>query len=249
MSLAGLAPSQVQLVSGYNFGQFLGPGGSAINGETFEDEGSIGANWAHNNPPPGTSNGGDNVGTPGFSNGTGALYWNGTAGSSSLLGTAAVVAFNNTNFSTNSDTVTGTLMALQGDWNGANMGLSVTGAYSVGFQQNMIGFAEAGLNDLTFAAQAATAPITIDWTFNSLVVASTTVGTTWAAYTVDLPTGFYGSLSDLTATFSGAGRLDNVQFNGSLAAIPEPSTYAAILGVCTLGFVMYRRRQSAAQLA
>jgi len=248
-SLVAIAPviasAQVQLISGYNFGQFLGAGAPAIDGDTFEDDGFIGANWAHSSPPP-LSSSGDNTPTEPYSNGTGTVFWNGTAGSSSLLASNSIVAFDNPSFSLNAMTVTGTNMALVGDHGGANMALDVQGAFSVGFRQDMAGFAEAGANDLTFAAQAASAPITIDWVFNSSVVASTLVGTSWAVYTVDLPTGFYGALSDLTATFSGAGRLDNVQFNGQLAAIPEPSTYAAILGACTLGFVMIRRRRQAA---
>jgi hypothetical protein len=54
---------------------------------------------------------------------------------------------------------------------------------------------------------------------------------------------FYGWNSEAnTGTFS----IDNVEFTGSsVTAIPEPSTYAAIMGVLTLGVVLYRRRQKA----
>jgi hypothetical protein len=40
---------------------------------------------------------------------------------------------------------------------------------------------------------------------------------------------------------SGSNRVDNF----TVTAIPEPSTYAAIMGVLTLGIVLYRRRQKA----
>ncbi len=38
----------------------------------------------------------------------------------------------------------------------------------------------------------------------------------------------------------------NVTFTaaGALASIPEPTTYAAILGMAVLGFVMLRRKQA-----
>lgn len=39
-------------------------------------------------------------------------------------------------------------------------------------------------------------------------------------------------------------QLDNIQIRGTLTAIPEPSTYAAILGAVTLGMVFYQRRRS-----
>ncbi len=39
-------------------------------------------------------------------------------------------------------------------------------------------------------------------------------------------------------------QLDNIRITGSLTAIPEPSTYAAILGAVALGIVFYQRRKS-----
>ncbi|MCF7688773.1 MAG: PEP-CTERM sorting domain-containing protein [Cephaloticoccus sp.] len=67
-----------------------------------------------------------------------------------------------------------------------------------------------------------------------------------SVYAVDLPGGFYGlSSALLVGEFSGAATFDNVQFNG-VSAVPEPSTYAAILGAMALGFVAIRRRRNAA---
>jgi len=47
----------------------------------------------------------------------------------------------------------------------------------------------------------------------------------------------------------GLGRLsgNDLAIGGSLTAIPEPSTYAAIVGVLALGGVMWQRRRKAKQ--
>lgn len=205
--------AQVQLVSGYNFGQFLGAGDSAIDAGTGLDSGFIGANWAEGAPPPLTSNGADFANDVGYTNGTGTVYWDGTAGSDNNKDQYLITAIANLAPSINADTFNGTNMALIGD-NTENIALNVGGAYSIGFRQNMTNYGDAGGTDLTFAAQATSSPITITWTYDGNVVATTNVGTSWAAYTVDLPSEFFGTMSDLTATFSGAGSLDNLQFNG-----------------------------------
>lgn len=238
-----VASAQVVLVSGYNFGQFLGAGDSAIDAGTGTDSGFIGANWAEGAPPPLSSNGADFANNVGYTNGTGAVYWDGTAGSDNNVDQYVITAIANLAPSINADTYNGTNMALIGD-NTENIALNVGGAYSIGFVQNMTGFGDAGGTDLTFAAVATSGPITIDWIVSGSTIATTNVTTSWASYTVDLPGGFYGSISELTAAFSGAGSLDNVQFNG-MSAVPEPSTYAAILGALALGFVAVRRRKHA----
>jgi len=81
-------------------------------------------------------------------------------------------------------------------------------------------------------------------------VTATTVGTagvlsglTYSA--LDLY-GFTGALGDVTNTFLGTLALTSggdVYFTAAFQAIPEPSTYAAILGVVTLGFAAIRRRK------
>jgi len=45
-------------------------------------------------------------------------------------------------------------------------------------------------------------------------------------------------------TSGGTFSIDNVAFTGTATAIPEPSTYAAIMGVVTLAVVLYRRRKA-----
>jgi hypothetical protein len=80
-------------------------------------------------------------------------------------------------------------------------------------------------------------------------VTSTTTGTagllngkTYSA--IDLYS-FTGPSGNVTDTFLGTLELTTggeVYFTSALSAIPEPSTYAMILGVFALGFVMLRRR-------
>lgn len=62
----------------------------------------------------------------------------------------------------------------------------------------------------------------------------------------DNQTDLYFRLIQTSATgaTSGTNRVDNVTISG-VTAIPEPSTYAVIMGVLTLGVVLYRRRQKA----
>jgi hypothetical protein len=109
------------------------------------------------------------------------------------------------------------------------------------------------LSSLAFAAFTSSSDITISWglwdgtsvqTISGL--SSVITGSTMTAYSLDLSSlNLTGSL-DLVATLSGANgvqlNFDNLQVQGS--AIPEPSTYAAILGAVVLGFVLVRRRQA-----
>ena len=82
---------------------------------------------------------------------------------------------------------------------------------------------------------------------------------TWKALTVDVGTeisvGAIASLPSLnTSSLTGIGfyadipdqqriRIDTLEVN-AVAAVPEPSTYAALAGALALGFVMLRRRRS-----
>jgi len=251
-SLLALAPlgasAQNSLVAGFNFGQFLGAGFASTNGATGDDGGSIGANWSNTTQPP-LSSRGDSVfllGTPGgYSSGTGRAYWDGTFGSSNVVGSTVVSPFNNVAPSINSTSPSWPNIALIGDHNGANMSLAVTESTTIGFSINTSMFNDTlnGL-DLTFAARA-DAPITITWQVGNTVIGSPiNVTSTMTAYNLNLPSSFYGAAnSQISASFSGAGMFDNVQFVGTV--IPEPSTYAALLGFMTLAVAGVRRRFAA----
>lgn len=77
--------------------------------------------------------------------------------------------------------------------------------------------------------------------------------TTGASSTVTLGysanNAFNGTAAAVLLSTGGTGQTLNVTFDQLSvpgAAIPEPSTYAALSGIAVLGFVAYRRRRSAA---
>jgi hypothetical protein len=261
-ALPVVATAQVQLLSGYNFGQFLGGGYPSLNGETFDPVGSIGSNFRLDDQAPGTSDGGfvgNNSTTGGYTNGYGSIYWDGSFGSSvyDFSNGVDIVATDVGINSVNGATVQGYTLAAQGD--SLNLALTTNVASNrIAFVQNTLGYADFdpdsyvdGLNvtdaNFTFAALASS-PVTIDWYLNGSGTSfgSTMIsGASMSVYAVDLPSGFYGLASAvLVGEFSGAVTMDNLQFNG-VSAVPEPSTYAAILGALALGFVAIRRRRNA----
>ena len=265
LALPALASAQVQLISGYNFGQFLGGGYPSLDGTSGDPVPSIGSNYRLTSQAPGTSSGdyvGNNGTTGNYSTGFSRLYWDGTNGSSSYNYSAGVQITANDSFGVNTvngQTVQGYTIAAQGD----GLNLALTSNLTNGrlaFVTNTSGFADydptAFVNgggvtsddNLTFAA-AVSAPVTISWFLNGsgISFASTSVtGASMTSYSVDLPAGFYGiSSAVLVGPVSGAAPFDNVQFNG-VSAIPEPSTYAACFGAAVLGLAAYRRRKQVA---
>jgi hypothetical protein len=262
LALPALASAQVQLMSGFNFGQFLGAGAPSVDATTFDTIGSVGANYRLGSIAPASSGGGF-VGTnslPGNYSvaGGGRAYWDGTNGSTAYDFTSGVqiVSVNTGPNAVNGLTVQGYTMAFAGDdigqglgTNQANGRISFAGIDTSGFLDYTPG--SPLHSNLTFAAAAASTPVTVNWYVNGSGVSfgSTVISGGLASYTVDLPSGFYGLASaQLVGEFSGSALLDNVQFNG-LNAIPEPSTYAAIIGFATLGVVALRRRKAALSLS
>jgi len=252
LALPAIASAQVQLMSGWNFGQFLGAGAPSLNGETFDTAGSIGANFTTNanftlNSAPNSSSG-ENVAFVSSGNyqapaPAGRMFWDGTNGSTAfaLDGTTIVSTDAFGPNAINGSTVVGGSLAFQGD--GLNQALTVpTG--SIGILQDTSLFSDtlSGV-DLTFAASVSS-PVTVSFSVNGVSAGSLNLsGSTMTAYSFNLPASFYGvAASQLVATFSGTTTIDNLQLNG-LSAIPEPSTYAALLAAATLGLMVYNRRK------
>jgi autotransporter-associated beta strand protein len=231
-----LASAQVTLISGYNFGQFLGDGFPSLNGTTFDAVGSIGANYAGTALPPANSSGdavGNNGLTGNYSNNSGRLYWNGTNGSSSYNfsnGVDIVATVTGPN-AVNGQTVGGISMGFAGDGIGLGLTSQIAGN-KIAFVQTTTGFLDFNPNDyvngpnvvsdanLTFAATV-TAPVTVSWFLGSSTTpfaTSSISGSTMTSYSVDLPAGFYNqSSATVIAQFSGNITIDNVQFNGLTA--------------------------------
>jgi autotransporter-associated beta strand protein len=240
-SLPVLSFAQIQLMSGYNFGQFLGGGPPSLNGETFDFVGSIGSNFRVDVQAPNDSDGGfvgNNSLTGGYTNGYGTLYWDGSNGSSSYDysgGVELFVADVGVN-AVNGATVQGYNIGAQGD----SLNLALTTAVAnnrLAFVQNTTGFSdydpaahEDGVNvndgNLTFAA-AVNSPVTVNWYLNGSDTPFATTnlsGSDLTVYAVDLPDGFYDlAAANVVAEFSGTATIDNVQFNGFLGEPPPTS--------------------------
>lgn len=241
--------SAQELISGFNFGQFY-YGGTPNADATFEEILSIGANWSAGNPPPIDSTGGNFNDVP-YSNGTGTASWNTGV-------TVVEYGFN----SVAGQMIDGSgPMALVGD-SSFGAALQFGTSNTATFQINTLGYTDFagfgaigdiggdGISDnLIFSAQAVAGPTTINWSlvgFGSL--GQTVVSSSGpVAFSLDLDQSFYGlANATLVATFSGGSGviLDNVQFNGTV--IPEPTTYAALLGLVSFGIAALRRRKSIA---
>ena len=195
-----------------------------------------------------------------YSAGTSTLYYDGTNGSSAFDfagGTDLLVIQRGSGITVNDQTVNPVIsMAFAGD--DFNNGLQVNGASPMSFSivtdtTGYIDFNPADVSlpndfNFTFAAYAVTGSGSVQFSLDGVNVGSAfnVLGGEYQAFNLDLPENFYGDAdATLVATVTGNVAFDHIQING-LTAIPEPSTYAAILGAAALGFAMYRRRQVAA---
>ncbi|MCF7760368.1 MAG: autotransporter domain-containing protein [Cephaloticoccus sp.] len=241
LSLPTLSFGQIQLLSGYNFGQFIGGGPPSLDGTTGDPVTSIGSNFRLDVQAPNDSDGGfvgNNGLTGGYNNGFGTIYWDGTNGSSvyDYSNGVEILATDVGVNAVNGATVQGYNIGAQAD----SLNLALTTAVAnnrLAFIQNTTGFSdydpsafEDGINvndgNLTFAASV-DAPVTINWYLNGSATPFATTnlsGAPMTVYSVDLPTGFYDlAAANLVAEFSGAATIDNIQFNG-LAGDPPPTS-------------------------
>ncbi len=249
MALAALllplaARAQDTTLAGWTFSQFLGEGAPSINAETFDSTDFIVATYRGNINPVSAVVDGSVVSQNG-----GAGYANPSIGSWSFTG----FDINNANdvradtFSAlntiNSRTLDGKDMHLT-DSAGMMLTFRSTGTLWNIQVNNTAGYTNASVGDFTFAARGNGGAATVEWVFNNVVFATTNVvAGSFNTYSAELPSQFYGSGLIQGRLVSGAVSFDNVQINGSLAAIPEPSSFAALAGLAGLGFAAARRRR------
>jgi len=82
---------------------------------------------------------------------------------------------------------------------------------------------------------------TIDLLSGSSIIGQITIDQTVSGFVASLPSG----LANVTGIVMASGAFyDNLVISGSASAIPEPSTWAAILGGLGLGFAVIRRRKA-----
>lgn len=248
-----LASAQVQLVAGWDFGQFTFEGFTYTVVDDFDNlSTSLPANFSSIGSfnPVKTHN---TNGTP-VSAGTGSISW--ALADAQADRVFAVSSTNTQNRTMPGDLFIGTLMSNQfSDQYGLGLGFSGMAGKSFSVTVNLAGFADfdpsqnEGVANFSFSA-AADSAVSIEWFYNSTSIGVSNIGSgyTHSAYGLDLPATFYGQESTLVGVISGNALLllDNVQINGVTAApIPEPSTYALLAGVGALALAAYRRRQTA----
>jgi hypothetical protein len=254
-----LSHAEVQLVAGWNFGQFVGNGSPTTLGVDFTDVGSIPSNFTLTQRP-GVGTSGYEKATDGlntvFSAGTGVIYWDGTNGSDvwTMTGTVndngVTVDNNPENYSSingqlvyNNDFNAGQIFNYQlrfnqsGTENDFALTVSTTGFYDyepADYAQNNdenFSFAAYGSGSVEFFHQG-----------NSLGVV--TVGVEEERYTLNLPSGFYNQTSStLIGRLSSSAQIsfDNMVINA--VPVPEPSVFASVAGLGALAFAAGRRRR------
>lgn len=268
-SLVAIAPviasAQVQLISGFNFGQFLYGGEPVVDyaGGALPTVGSVSSNFG-GLVSPGAQDGGVykfGVGEDGtFTAGSSMLYFDGTNGSHNFDpfggGTPGSVTVTELAAidAANGQTVVPTIQMYSGDDNNASLRLTSSGSINrFSIVTDTTGFTDYASGQIpfdtnfSFASTAITGSGSVEFFLGATSLGSFSVNPgVNQAFSMDLPPEFYGdSDATLIGVVTGDLSFDHIQINGFATPIPEPSTYAAILGVCTLGFAMLRRRQAA----
>jgi hypothetical protein len=252
-ALASTASAQVQLIAGWNFGQFISAGVPSTDGTTGDPVSSIPSNYSGSNRPTDADSGPAHIGAGDastYSSGTGVLsftawdFAGGTDVSVVELGSFSAV---------NETLVTGQTM-FAGDPNNAHLRFtagSVTDftitVNTSGFDDfDPSGFSQTNDANMTLALyKASGASASIEWLYNGTPFGTTsTTSGSFTAFTLDLPASFYGNTSAvITGRVTGDLVIDHLQIN-AITAVPEPSSYAALAAVAGLALAVVRRRRA-----
>jgi hypothetical protein len=255
---AAAASAQVQLIAGFNFGQFIGAGQASTDGVNGNPVGFITSNFTNNKSPgtfdSGVSHAAFGIETP-YSDGPATLYYDGTNGSDAwdfenLNG--LIVVERGSLVAINHNMVNG-LQIFPGDDNNAALRFTAGAANEftiVNDTRGWMDFDPVSFNqpndfNFTFSAYAASgASATLEWIFEGVVIGTANIAPgEFQAFNVDLPETYYGEeFATLVGRVTGDLVIDHVQINGT--AIPEPSTFAALAGVAGLALAATRRRRA-----
>ncbi len=236
--------AQDTTLAGWTFSQFLGEGAPSIDAENFTNTEYIVATYRGDINPLSSTVDGTVVSQSG-----------GTGYATPTIGSWSFTAFDINNADDVRADTFGTLNTINSTTlDGKQMHLTDSAGMMLTFRKaatlwdiqvnNTAGYTNAGVSDLTFAARGNDGAATVEWVFNNVVFATTNVTAgSFNVYSAELPSQFYGNGQIQGRLVSGKVSFDNVQINGSLAAIPEPSSFAALAGLAGLGFAAARRRR------
>ncbi|HUG09964.1 MAG TPA: autotransporter-associated beta strand repeat-containing protein, partial [Opitutaceae bacterium] len=234
-----VASAQVQLISGFNFGQYVGGGVPSTDGTTGDPIGFIQSNFGPNSAPgpedSGVFKANNSIATP-YSAGSSTLYYDGTHSSSAFsytLGTDVSVLERGALVAINEQTVNPLIQMFPGDDNNAGLRFttSVGGPNQFSIVTNTTGwtdfdplaFSQPNDFNFTFAAYALTGTGSVQFSLNGLNIGGlfSVAGGEYQAFNLDLPESFYGQAAvTLVATVTGDLAFDHVQLNGFFGTPP-----------------------------
>ena len=239
--LSNSVPAQVELIAGWNFGQFVGAGTPSVDGTTGAPVGFIQSNYTNSITPTeddsGVSHAGNQLAEP-FVAGSGILYFDGTNGSDAWDfsgGTDILVVEKGAQpnlVAVNHNLVNGSQF-FTGDTNNAHLRFTsgVNSEFSITLDTT--GFSDFSPEDfsqpndfnLSFAAyNESGGSASIEWFFGETSlgsVAATQGSGNFQAFNIDLASDFFGkSNATLVARVTGDVVIDHIQVNGLRAVAP-----------------------------
>jgi hypothetical protein len=248
------ASAQVELIAGWNFGQFLGAGSPSTDGTSGDPIGFIASNYSGSVRPGIGDSGPERFGgsdPSAFSTGTGVLSFSGW---DFVNGTDVKVVELAPDFSSINTALANGLLITSGDPNAASLRFTAGSVTDFTISVNTSAFVDFAPGDyaqpndfnMTLSGYKASGAgaASIEWLFQgSPIGTSSTSSGTFVAFNLDLPANFYGQTNAvLTGRVTGDIVIDNVQING--VAIPEPASFGTLAALAGLAFAGSRRRRA-----